>query len=125
MALGFASISIGAAPKKKKVPPPPPQPPANIMLQVQLKKALDGAEEKVGACVMESAPAGAFSLAVRAQITINHAGQLMGTTLSFKPEIPAAEKMRKCLEGVLQGLTYPKSLAPLVNAEREWSFEVK
>ena len=124
MVLVLASISLGA-PKKKKVPAPPPVPPASILLQVQLKKALDGAEEKVGACVLENSPAGAFSLAAKAKITLNSAGQLMGATVSFMPEPAAAEKIRKCMEGVLQGLTWPKSPAPLVNAEREWSFEVK
>lgn len=125
LALVLASVSLAAPKKKKVVPPPAPTPAANIALQVALKKTLDGAEQQVGACVLDNAPTGAFTLSAKAAISINHAGQLMGTTISFKPEPAAAEKIRKCMEAVMQGLTWPRSLAPLVSAEREWTFEVK
>ena len=115
----LGSLAI-AAPKKKK---PVPKPAANIATEVALKKTLDGAEEKVGGCVFENAPAGPFTLVVKAQLALNSAGQLMRTTISFVPDGASAEKTRKCIDGVLQGLTWPKSNAPLINAEREWTFE--
>lgn len=117
----LASLAL-AAPKKKQ---PPPKPAPNVATEVAIKKALDGAEEKVGACVLESAGSGAFTLVVRAKISINSAGQLLGTTLTLEPEGPGAQKTRQCIDAVLQGLTWPKSLAPMVNAERLWTFQLR
>ena len=118
----LASVSF-AAPKKKRAPPPPPKTAANIATEVAVKKALDGAEERVGGCVLESAPAGPFKQIVKAALTLNSAGQLMGTTLSLTPEIASGEKLKKCIDDVLKGLSWPKSTGPIVNAEREWTFE--
>ena len=120
----FASFVLAAPPKKKKAVVPP-KPAANLVLEAAIKKTLDGAEEKVGACVLDNNGPGAWTLIVKAQLTINSAGQLMGNTLTLKPEGPAAEELKKCIDGVLQQLTYPKSSAPLVNAEREWSFSTE
>lgn len=122
VSLVVASIA-GAAPKKKK--PVPPKPAANIAMEVAIKKTLDGAEERVGGCVLENAPDGPIKLVVTAKVALNSAGQLMGTTIAMAPDGASAEKTRKCIDGVLQGLTWPKSNAPLINAEREWSFETK
>ena len=41
------------------------------------------------------------------------------------PATWSAEKTRKCIDAVLQGLTWPRSLAPMVNAEREWTFSAQ
>lgn len=121
LALVFASLAV-AAPKKKKAVV---KPAANIATEVAIKKALDGAEEKVGGCVLESAGPGAFTLVVKAKVSLNSAGQLMGSTVSLAPEGAAAEKTRKCIDAVLQGLTWPKSAAPMINAEREWTFSTE
>lgn len=119
----LASVALAAPPKKKRKPPPP-KPAANVLMEVELKKTLDGAEEKVGGCVLESAGPGAFTLMARAKVTLNSAGQLMGTTVTLVPaETPGADKMRSCIESVLKELTWPRSSAPLINAEREWTFE--
>ena len=116
---------VMAAPKKKKAPAPPPKTAANIATEVAIKKALDGAEEKVGACALEHGGPGNWTIVVRAKIALNSAGQLMGTTLTLVPEVAAAEKLRKCIDDILQGLTWPKSQAPMVNAEREWTFSTE
>ena len=120
----FASLSFAAPPKKKKAAVPP-KPAANLVMEAAIKKTLDGAEEQVGACVLDNNGPGGWTLVVKAALTINSAGQLMGSTLTLKPEGPAAEKLKKCIDDVLQGLTYPKSPAPLVNAEREWTFSTE
>jgi hypothetical protein len=122
LSLVLSSVAF-AAPKKKKPAPPPPKTAANIATEVAVKKALDGAEEKVGGCVLESAPAGPFKQVVKAQLTLNSAGQLMGATLSLAPEIASGDKLKKCIDDVLKGVTWPKSTGPIVNAEREWTFE--
>lgn len=119
MAAVLASFAL-AAPKKKK--PAPAKPAANLVTEVEIKKTLDGAEQKVGACVLDNAGPGAFTLVVRAKISLNSAGQLLGTTVALVPENAAAEKTRQCIDLVLQGLTWPRSPAPLINAEREWQF---
>ncbi|MDP1827892.1 MAG: hypothetical protein Q8L48_31755 [Archangium sp.] len=123
MVLLVASFAL-AAPKKKKVVVPPKSA-ANIATEVAIKKTLDGVEEKVGGCVLDHAGPAAFTLVVKAKIAINSAGQLMGTTLTTTPESPASEKTRKCIDGVLQTLAWPKSAAPMVNAEREWTFSTE
>lgn len=118
-----ASFVLAAPPKKKKAVPP--KAPTNLVIEAAIKKTLDGAEEKVGACVLEHNGPGAWTLVVKAKLTINSAGQLMGKNLTLKPEGPAAEKVKQCIGGVLDALTYPKSPAPLMNAEREWTFSTE
>jgi hypothetical protein len=118
-----ASVALGAP--KKKVAPAKPKPVANIATEVAIKKTLDGAEGQVGACVLDNAGSAPFTLVVKAKLNINSAGQLLGSTVTLAPEGASAEKTRKCIEGVLQVLTWPKSTAPLVNAEREWSFSTE
>ena len=119
----LASIAV-AAPKKKK-PVVPPKSAANLAVETEIKKTLDGAEAKVGGCVLDNAPDGPIKQVVKAQLTLNSAGQLLGTSLSLTPDGPSGDKLKKCIDAVLQGLTWPKSAAPIVNAEREWSFESK
>lgn len=117
-----ASLSLAAPPKAKKKKGPPP---ADVATEVALKKTLDGAEEKVGGCVLENAAPGPISLKVKAKLVLNSAGQLMSKDLLLSPEGPANEKTKACIAGVLDGLTWPRSAGPIVNAEREWSFEAK
>lgn len=118
--LVMASLAL-AAPRKKKVVP---KSAANVATEVELKKTLDAAEAKVGACVLENGPPGAFTLVVKAQLVLNSAGQLMSSTVTL-PESAGAAKMRVCIDGVLKGLTWPKSSGPIVNAEREWTFKAE
>ena len=117
----LASLCL-AAPKKKVAPV---KPAANVATEVAIKKALDSAEEKVGACVLESAPPGGWTLVVKAKLTLNSAGQLMGTTLTFTPESSTADKTGRCIDGVLKALKWPQSAAPMINAEREWTFSTE
>lgn len=117
--------SVAMAAPKKKVVPVKPRPVANIATEVAIKKALDGAEAQVGSCVLDNAGSAPFTLVVKAKLNINSAGQLLGSTVTLVPENASAEKTRKCIDGVLQGLAWPKSTSPLVNAEREWSFSTE
>ena len=120
MTLVLASCAL-AAPKKKK---PVPKSAANVATEAEIKKTLDGAETKVGACVLDNTP-GAFTLVVKAQLMLNSAGQLLGSTVTLAPEGPGAAKTRVCIDGVLKTLTWPKSTRPIVNAEREWTFRTE
>ncbi len=119
----LASFAFAASPKKKKKPAPKPA--ANLVTEAAIKKTLDGAEEKVGQCVLEHNPGGGWTLVVKAKVALNSAGQLMGTTLTMTPDGPTGEKTKKCIDGVLQTLSWPRSQAPLVNAEREWTFSTQ
>lgn len=118
MSLVMASLAL-AAPKKKKVVP---KSAANVATEVELKNTLDAAEAKVGACVLDNGPPGAFTVVVKAQLILNSAGQLMGSAVTVAPESAGAAKTRVCIDAVLKGLTWPKSAGPIVNAEREWTF---
>ncbi len=120
MSLVLASVAL-AAPKKKK---PVPKSAANVATETEIKKTLDGAEAKVGACVLDNTP-GAFTLVVKAQLMLNSAGQLLGSTVTLAPEGEGGAKTRLCIDGVLKTLTWPKSSAPIVNAEREWTFRAE
>ena len=123
MLLVVLLAAVAAAAPKKKVAPVKPV--ANLATEVAIKKTLDSAEEKIGACVLENAGSAPFTLVVKAKINLNSAGQLLGSTVTLAPENASAEKTRKCVDGVLQGLAWPKSTSPLVNAEREWSFSTE
>lgn len=113
-----------AGPSKKKKPPLKPTA-AKLATEAALKKTLDGVEGQIGGCVLDNAGPAAFTLVVKAQLTLNSAGQLMGTTITMSPAGAGAEKTRQCIEGVLEQLTWPKSVAPLINYEREWTFSTE
>jgi hypothetical protein len=108
-----------AAPKKKKPAAPKP---VDLTTELAVKAVLNDAQGQIGACVLDNSPPGSLDLLVRAKVMINSAGQLMGATLVLVPEGPTAEKTRKCIDAVLQGLTWPRSMAPMVTLEREWNF---
>lgn len=112
---------LAAAPKKKKAPAKKPTA-ASVATEAELKRTLDAAEAKVGACVLDNAPPGPLSLKVKAKFTLNSAGQLMGRDLTLEPP---NEKTGACIAAILDGLTWPKASGPLVKAEREWTFEAK
>jgi hypothetical protein len=116
-------LALLAAPPKKKPKAKPAPPPSAVELEI--KRTLDAAEAKVGACVLDNAPPGPISLKVKANLTLNSAGQLLGRDLTLTPDGPANEKTKTCIAAVLDGLTWPKANGPLVKAEREWSFEAK
>lgn len=120
MSLLLSLVAL-SAPKKKK---PVPKSAANVATELEIKKTLDGAEAKVGACVLDNMP-GAFTLVVKAQLMLNSAGQLLGSTVTLAAEGAGAAKARVCIDGVLKTLTWPRSTGPIVNAEREWTFKTE
>ena len=115
-------LALLAAPPKKKPKAPAPPTPA---VAAEIKRTLDSVEAKVGACVLDNAPPGPISLKVKANLTLNSAGQLLGRDLTLSPDGPANEKTKACIAAILDTLTWPKANGPLVKAEREWSFEAK
>ena len=121
----LASLALAGPPKKKKVPAPPPKSAANLATEAGIKATLDGAQQKVGGCVLDNGPPGNWTIVVKAKIALNSAGQLMGTTLTMVPDGPTSEPTRKCIDAVLQTLTWPKAAGPMVNAEREWTFSTQ
>jgi hypothetical protein len=125
VALALSCVAFAAPPKKKKVAAPKATA-ATIATEVAIKKTLDGVEGKVGGCVLDNAGPAAFTLEVKAKITLNSAGQLMGTTITMAPDGGVGgDKTRACIDGVLKELVWPKSNAPLINAERQWTFSTE
>ncbi len=110
-----------AGPKKKKAPPKPPPAPA---AEAAISRALDTAEEKVGGCVLESAGPAPWTRVVRVKVSINGAGQVLKSSVALEPDDAAGGKLRPCIEAALGAVAFPKSPAPLSNAEREWTFRV-
>jgi hypothetical protein len=104
-------LSSGAPAKKK--------PPPKSDVEASLRKALDSGQQKVADCVLSYAPDGAWSQTVKVKISINSAGQLMGSVVTMKPSSDVA---RACIEKVVKALEFPKSAAPLITVEREWTF---
>ncbi|MEW5739984.1 MAG: hypothetical protein AB1938_13715 [Myxococcota bacterium] len=110
-----------AGPRKKKAPAKPAPTPAEKLIS----QALDGAEEKVGGCVLESASAGAWTKVVKVKVSLNGAGQMMNATVAIQPVDESAAKTQACVEAVLQATAWPKSGGPLATAEREWTFSTE
>jgi hypothetical protein len=108
-----------AAPKKSKKKAPPPKPPA---AEVELSKALDGAEGAVGGCVLEGTGAGTWTRVVRVKLTVNGAGQVMNATVTLAPEEPNGAKTRACVEAAVKAVAYPTGTGSLATADREWTF---
>lgn len=106
-----------AGPKKQRPPKPAPVPAEKLISQ-----ALDGAEEKVGGCLLESAPPGAWTRVVKVKVSLNGGGQVMSAVVTLKPEGGDAAKTKACVEAVLQAVAWPKPGGPLATAEREWTF---
>jgi hypothetical protein len=100
---------------KKKAPAKPPPPSSDKLIH----QALDGAQDKVAACVIENVTDPKFNVTVKVHLTLNSAGQVMGTKVAVTPDAP---KTATCVEGVVRALSYPKSTGPLVDVDREWNF---
>ena len=115
-----AVCSIALAAKKK----PAPAPSASATTEAAIKKALDGAQEQVASCVVSGAPAGKWSLTAQIKLSITGAGQIMSLKIGLTPEPAGADKTRDCVEKVLRAVAFPKSNAPLINVDREWSFSM-
>ncbi len=118
----LASVSLAAPPKKsKKAPRPPPA----VVTELEVRLVLDGGQERVGACVLEGADDGPLHQVVLVKVTLNGVGQVMGAKVKLDPENAQATKTSECVEAVVRGLTYPKSGAPLITVEREWTFKAE
>lgn len=119
------ALAQAKAPKsKKKAPPPPPPPPAQVT-KVEVSLLLDGVQDRVAACVLEGAGDGALNQQVVVGVTLNGVGQLMAADVKLVPENEKAAATRACIEGVVRGVAFPKTGAPLVTAEREWIFKTE
>jgi len=116
-------VALAAAAPAKKAKKATPA--ANAAADAAIKKALDGEQQHIADCVVAEAPQGAWSLTVKAAVSINSAGQVMGTKISFEPAAGGSEKVRACVDKVLRAVSYPKSAAPLIDISREWAFAMK
>lgn len=122
LACCVSALALAGAPKKKGKPKPKPAP---VSAESLISKALDDAEAKVGACVMDAAGPGAWTRVVHVKLALNSAGQLMSSKVELSPDDAAAAKARPCIEGVLQATAFPKHDGPLANADREWTFSTE
>jgi hypothetical protein len=115
-AYALAALLALAAGAGKKKPAPAPHPTTDALI----RKALDSSQDKVQACVLDGAPQGKWTMTVKLKLTLDSAGQIMGADVKVTPDAP---KTASCIEGVIRGLSFPKSIAgPLTNVDREWSF---
>lgn len=125
--LALALVAAGALaqskPKKKAKRAPPP-PPAQVT-KVEVALLLDGVQDRVANCVLEDAGDGPVNQQVVVGVTLNGVGQLMASEVKLVPENAQAAKTRGCIEGVVKGIEFPKTGAPLVTAEREWTFKTE
>lgn len=106
---------------KKKAPPPPPE----QVTKVEVALLLDGVQDRVATCVLDGAGEGPLNQQVVVGVTLNGVGQLMAADVKLAPANDKAATTRACIEGVVRGLTFPKTGAPLVTAEREWIFKTE
>ena len=125
LVLLLCSLGEPAVAATKKTRKPVPAPVAQVSTEAEIRKALDGPQDKVAECVVSQAPGGAWSLTVKLQMTITGAGQILALRLEFAPELAWAPKTRACIESVLGEVVFPKSGAPLVNVERDWTFKMQ
>lgn len=118
-----ASALAQSKPKKKSKKAPPP-PPAQVT-KVEVALLLDGVQDQVANCVLEGAGDGAINQQVVVGVTLNGVGQLMASEVKLQPENAQAAKTRGCIDAVVKGISFPKTGAPLVTAEREWTFKAE
>ena len=117
LAVLVTSAMVLAAPKKKqKAPPPSPA------AEAEVKKALDTAQEKVGTCVVNGAGPGSWTRVVRVKLVLNGVGQVLSLDTTLEPPHP---QTRQCVEEAVRAVTFPRTHAPVVNAEREWTFRME
>jgi hypothetical protein len=102
-----------AAGKKARAPAP------QAAIKAQLVALFARQQDAIARCVLEAMPEGKWTVVVRAKVTLDSAGQLMALDLEVRP---AAPKIAACVDGVIRALSFPKSGAPMVQFEREWTF---
>ena len=110
-----SSVAWSAAKKKKPAVPP-------VDETAAVRKAFDAQQDQVANCVVTHAPAGKWSLTVKVQATLNSAGQMMSLKLGLNPEPATPGPTRDCIDKVLRAAAYPKTAAPLINVDRDWTF---
>lgn len=121
LALTLSALAVAGAPPKKKAPPKPVAP----EVHEAISKALDDAEQKVGGCILEGQGGSlVWNKAVKLSVTLDSAGKLMKAKVAYEPD-DVSDSVRKCVDGVLAAVTFPRTSAPLTNIERSWTFSMR
>jgi hypothetical protein len=103
-----------AAKKKKKAPKAAPQ--------AQMSEALNARRDEIQTCAIKHAlERGATRVDIVTKVTINGRGQVLDSRTTVNVTGGDGEQVRTCVEGVIKGIKFPQSPAPLVTIERNWS----
>lgn len=117
LALLIVALLPAWAQAKKKAKAVPPE------TKLAIERILDGKADAVADCIMSQAvKRGAKSVDVSAQLLINNHGQIFDCKITTKTDRGENPALATCVENVLRSATYPTSQAPLVSAERSWSY---
>lgn len=107
-----------AAPKKVEAPPPATSP--------ELFAALDHLQPAVGQCVVNGQPEnGAWTQVLTVKLTLTGAGQVFAADLSFEPANEKSDEVHACVDKVLRSFEWPRTPAPLVVVQRDWTFKME
>lgn len=116
-------FAFAGPPKKaagKKKPPPPP------VASVELAKALDERQGEVGGCVVSGEePNTKWTEVLKVKLVLNSQGQVFSLDLAIAPGNAKSEATKQCIDKALRAGTWPKVSAPMVTAEREWTFAMQ
>lgn len=119
LAVVLCAVSAWAGPKKKPAAKAARPSPASA----EVSKALDAVQPAAGACVVDVlGSATAWSAVVKVKLVLDAQGHVVEAQVSSPPNAAAASG---CIEKALRSATWPATHAPLVKAEREWTFAMQ
>lgn len=118
----LCAISAWAGPKKKGNAKPAQ--PTTAAASAAVTQVLDGLQPAASACMVELlGNTTAWTATVKVSLVLDGRGRLMEVLVNSTPENAGAAN--PCIEKVVQGASWPTTHAPLVTAEREWTFAMQ
>ena len=120
LVVALCAFSAWAGPKRKggaKAAPPSPA-------STAVTQALDGVQPAAGACVVDVLGSEtAWTAKVKVKLVLDAQGHLVEVVINSTPENVSPAHV--CIEKAMKGATWPATHAPLVTAEREWTFQMQ
>lgn len=119
-AVVLCAFSAAAGPKKKASAKAAPPSPASVAVT----QALDAVQPTAGGCVVDVLGSEtAWSAKVKVRLVLDAQGHLVELAITSTPA--AVSAAHPCIEKAMKGVTWPATHAPLVTAEREWTFAMQ
>lgn len=122
LALSAGAFSASAAPPVKAPAKAKGKKPAAGPKNAMLSNALNEKGAQVQQCAIDNAlEKGASKVEINVRVTINRTGAVVDSHITAKVDGNDHDKVRECVENVVQTAKFPAVATPLATSERSWT----